>query len=118
LKTLLTVICLLLLLPAVRTEAEDRLNRAESFAAFWTRFKTAVAKNEKEVVVAMTKLPHFSRAELIGSIFNRGVQKCFAAAKPLTETDRDSYSVFCGEEYFFFEKVDGSYKLTDIGMND
>ena len=117
-KTLLTIICLLLLLPAVRTEAEDRLNRAESFTAFWTRFKSAVAKNEQEVVAAMTKLPHFSRAELIRSIFNRAVQKCFAAAKPVKETDRDSYSVICGEEIFVFEKVDGSYKLTDIGMND
>jgi len=117
-KTLVTVICLMVLLPAVRTEAEDRLDRAESFAAFWTRFKTAVAKNEKEVVVAMTKLPRFSRAELIGSIFNRAVQKCFAAAKPVKATDGDSYSVFCGEEYFYFEKVDRSYKLTDIGMND
>jgi hypothetical protein len=50
------------------------------------------------------------------SIFTRQVKKCFASAKPVR--DRDSYSVFCGEEYFFFEKVSGAYKLTDIGVND
>jgi hypothetical protein len=31
---------------------------------------------------------------------------------------RDSYSVFCGEEIFGFEKVNGEYRFTDIGMND
>jgi hypothetical protein len=27
-------------------------------------------------------------------------------------------TAFCGEEIFGFEKVNGAYKFTDIGMND
>jgi hypothetical protein len=100
---------------------DERPARTESFATFWAGFKSAVAKNDKEAILAATHLPSFklSKAAFIKtypSLFTRQVKKCFASAKPVR--DRDSYSVFCGEEYYFFEKVNGVYKLTDIGMND
>lgn len=50
------------------------------------------------------------------SYFTKEVKKCFATAKPVL--DRDSYSVFCGEEIFGFAKRDGEYRFTYIGMND
>jgi hypothetical protein len=103
--------------------AEKRPAQTESFAKFWATFKNAVAKNDKEAVLAATHLPSFqlSKAAFIkghSSLFSREVKKCFASAKPVADRDRGTYSVFCGEEYYFFEKVNGAYKLTDIGMND
>ena len=122
-KTLLITISLLL--PLLAGQAEERPAPPESFATFWAGFKSAVAKKDKEAVVAGTDLPSFypnkplAKAPFLkdyASIFSKEVQKCFATAKPVR--DRDSYSVFCGEEYYYFSKVNGIYKLTDIGMND
>ena len=116
------LVCALTLLSAQYiVNAEEGRAKAESFATFWAGFKSAVAKNDKEAVVAATHLPSFklSKAAFLKNyqaLFTREVKKCFASAKPVR--DRDTYSVFCGEEYYFFEKVNGAYKLTDIGMND
>ena len=44
------------------------------------------------------------------------MRKCLATAKP--GRDRDSFLVLCGEEIFYFGKVNGAYRFTDIGMND
>ena len=120
-QILLLVPALTFLFAAGLANGKERPAQTESFATFWAEFKSAVAKNDKEAVVAATHLPslHLSKAAFIKtypSIFTRQVKKCFASAKPVR--DRDSYSVFCGEEYYFFEKVNGAYKLTDIGMND
>ena len=107
----------------ISMSAGERPPQPESFATFWTRFKSAVAKNDKEAIAAATKLPFMGQqtkaAFLKGhpSRFTKEVRKCFATAKPEKEKD-DSYLVFCGEEIFYFEKVYGAYKFTDIGMND
>jgi len=108
-------------------EAKDPPPPAESFAAFWKEFQSAVAKNDQEAVAALSNLRlfyqngQFSKAAFLKeypSLFTRAVRKCLATAKPVKETDRDTYSAFCGEEIFGFEKVNGAYKFTDIGMND
>jgi len=100
---------------------------AGSFAAFWLQFKTAVAKDDKHAIAEMTKFPfpygtkHLSKAEFIkecGKLFDKKTRRCFPTAKPVKEDDRDSYSVFCGEDIFVFEKVNGEYRFSDIGMND
>ncbi|MEY2563200.1 MAG: hypothetical protein QOH88_1393 [Verrucomicrobiota bacterium] len=98
-----------------------------SFAAYWTEFKTAVAKGDKEKVASMTKFPFVNGSEQLtkadfikkyGTIFNEKTQKCFRNAKPVKDDKRDSYSVFCGSDIFVFEKVNGEYRLTDISEND
>jgi hypothetical protein len=101
---------------------------ARSFAAFWVQFKTAVAKDDKEAIAEMTRLPFvygtskpLSKADFIkecGKLFDQKTRKCFSKAKPIKEDNRDSYSVFCGEEIFVFAKVNGEYRFTDLGMND
>ena len=125
LRTLLLTISLLFSLAALH--AEERPAQPESFPTFWARFKSAVAKNDKEAVVAATHLPAIfpnnSRAkaaflESYPSIFTKTVRKGFLSAKPVRTPDRDSYSVFLGEEHFYFEKVNGAYKFTDFGPND
>lgn len=99
---------------------------ARSFAEFWVQFKAAVAEGDKEAIAEMTKFPFpygkpLSKADFIkqcGELFDQRTRRCFSKAKPVKEEDRDSYSVFCGEEIFVFEKVNGEYRFTDIGMND
>ena len=122
---LLIAILLSLALGAVR--ADDRRAPAESFATFWAGFKSSVLKNDKEAVLAATHLPSLfpkdphakaSFLKAYPSTFSKKVQKGFATAKPERTPDRDSYSVFCGEQYFYFEKVGGVYKFTDFGPND
>ena len=120
-KTLLITISLLLSLVALRAEEPPR---PESFAAFWAGFKSSVAKNDKEAVAAATKLPFMGQQAKTAflksypSYFGPEVRKCFATAKPVRQNGRDSFSVFCGEEIFGFEKVNGAYKFTSIDMND
>ena len=97
-----------------------------SFALFWTQFKTAVANKNKEAIVGMTKFPFFyrdnlTRADFIKQfdvIFNAKVRKCFQSAKPTKDTDRESYTIFCGEDIFTFSKENGEYRFTDVGVND
>jgi hypothetical protein len=125
LRTFLLTIFLLLSLVALR--AEERPAQHEPFAAFFARFKSAVAKNDKEAVAAATQLPAIypnnpqAKAAFLKdypSTFTKTVQKGFASAKPVRTPGRDSYSVFCGDQYFLFEKVNGVYKFTDFGPND
>ena len=121
-KTLLITISLLLSLVAL--QAEEPPARPESFATFWAAFKSAVAKNDKETVAAATKLPFMGQQAKAAflknypSYFSPEVRKCFATAKPAKQDGRDSFTVFCGEEIFSFEKVNGAYKFTSIDMND
>lgn len=123
---LATALTLLLVIdPASSAEIKPE---ARSFDAFWIQFKAAVARDDKEAVVAATDLrffnqnkhpKHVAKAAFIRdypSYFTKEVKKCFATAKPVL--NRDSYSVFCGEEIFEFAKRDGEYRFTYIGMND
>jgi hypothetical protein len=120
---LASTVFLFLLVPQL-LEAKDPPPSAE-FVAFWKEFRSAVAKNDQEAVAALSDLRlyyrngQFSKEAFLKEypfLFRRDVRKCFATAKP--ETDRDNYLVGCGEEIFYFGKVNGAYKFTDIGMND
>ena len=99
----------------------------ESFAPFWAQFKTAVASKNKEAIAAMTKFPFVYRSSILtkadfmkqcDAIFSAKVQRCLGNAKAVKADDRDSYSVFCGETIFVFEKGNGGYQFTDVGEND
>jgi len=92
---------------------------------FWTKFKTAVAKNDKETVASMTRLPFlFQGRELakpgfiqkFDAIFSVRVKRCFAKATLVKEGD--GFEVFCGQQIFLFEKVGAVYRFTEIGVND
>jgi hypothetical protein len=92
---------------------------------FWTQFKTAVAKNDKEAVASMTRLPFlFDSRELtkpafiqkLDAIFDSRAKRCFTKAAPVKEGD--GFEVFCGKQIFLFERVGGVYRFTEIGVND
>ena len=95
------------------------------FTAFWIKFKAAVARNDKNAVADMTKLPFMigstdlDRAGFIkqySSLFTPRVRRCFARAKPMK--DQEVYEIFCGQQIFLFGKVDGVYRFAEIGVND
>jgi hypothetical protein len=119
-----TLTLLLVIDPASSAEIKPE---ARSFGAFWIQFKAAVAKGDKAAIADMTKFPfvyltnQLSKTDFInqcGAIFGKKTQRCFSNAKPTKEDNRESYSVFCGEFIFVFEKVNGEYRFTDIGEND
>ena len=97
----------------------------EAGTQFWAKFKTAVLANDKEAVASMTRLPfmlqnkNLSKAQFIqkfGVLFDAKVKRCFAKAKLVKE--ENGFDVFCGQQIFLFEKVDGVYRFTEIGVND
>jgi hypothetical protein len=116
------LIVLLAFQPAGRAEVKPD---AGSFAAFWSQFKDAVLKGDKEAIAGMTKFPfsdnQLTKANFVkkcGEMFSAKVLRCFRSAKPVKDDKRDSYSVFCGETIFVFEKGKDGYQFTDLGVND
>lgn len=96
-----------------------------SFDAFWLKFKTAVAKKDKESIASMTKLPYLldskqlNKAQFIAKcdeLFPKSTVSCFTKAKPIV--DQGNYLVFCGEQIYCFNKVNGKWMFTEIGVND
>ena len=120
---LITILLLLLTLSSVSAQTPTT---AETFASFWTTFKAAVARNDKEAVADVTKLPFLydskerDRAgflKIYAELFTRKVRRCVATAKPKKEGQ--NYDVFCGELIFYFGKdTDGKFKLLEFGVND
>ncbi|MFN7928446.1 MAG: hypothetical protein U0Y68_10950 [Blastocatellia bacterium] len=98
-----------------------------SFAAFWNEFKAAVAKDDREAVAGMTKLPIYLANQeqmkpgflrLYPRLFPKKVQTCFASAKPVKEYNQESYSAFCGKSIYVFARDKGQWKFTDLGADD
>ena len=96
-----------------------------AFTAFWVKFKDAIAKNDKQRVADMTKLPFMiggidrDRAGFIKvypTLFTPRMRRCIARAKPLKE--QDYYEIFCGDQIFLFGKDNGIWKFVEIGVND
>ena|SRR5215216_1534204 len=106
--------------PHAQTNQKDK-----TFQSFWTKFKAAVTKNDKEAVASMTKLPFLfdskerTRPEFIriyDQLFDAKVRKCFASAKVLKEGD--VYEVFCAKRIFYFGEVNGGYRFTEFSADD
>jgi hypothetical protein len=96
-----------------------------AFDAFWLKFKTALQKNDKEAIASMTKLPYGydkpvkTKKEFMvqcDKIFPKKIRDCLLKQKPVQ--DKTTFSAFCGEDIYLFEKVNGNYLFTEIGVND
>ena len=100
--------------------------KPETFASFWKTFKAAIARNDKEAIADLTKLPFLYDSQerdragflkIYGQLFTRKVRRCIATAKPVKEGD--SYDVFCGELILYFSKdTEGKYQFREFGVND
>lgn len=96
-----------------------------TFDAFYAKFKTAVIKNDKQTVASLTKFPYLYDSKNLNkqqfvakynSLFPKGTVACFKKEKPIV--DKDIHEVFCGEAIYIFEKVNGKWLFTEIGVND
>jgi hypothetical protein len=101
-------------------------SKPEPFASFWKTFKAAIARNDKEAIADLTKLPFLYDSQerdragflkIYGQLFTRKVRRCIATAKPVKEGD--SYDLFCGQLIFYFSKdTEGKYQFREFGVND
>lgn len=94
---------------------------SQEFAKFWSKFRAAVIKNDREAVASMTKLPFFLSNEPLDKskfikrypkLFDREIRSCLMNEKPAE--DNESFSLFCGangDQGLLFEKVNGEYKF-------
>jgi hypothetical protein len=97
-----------------------------TFTSFWKTFKAAMARNDKQAVADVTKLPFLFESQerdragfikIYDQLFTRKIRRCIATAKPVKEGE--NYDVFCGGLIFYFGKdTDGKYKLLEFGVND
>jgi len=97
-----------------------------AFDAFWIKFKTALKTNDKDAISSMTRLPYLDNNDkkldkksfiaYCDKVFPKKIRDCLAKQKPVQ--DKTTFSAFCGEDIYLFEKVDGHYLFTEIGVND
>jgi len=117
------VLLLLVLLSSARGQTSKS---PETFSEFWKTFKAAVARNDKEAIADLTKLPFLYESKerdragfvkIYTQLFTRKIRSCIATAKATKEGE--NYDVFCGELIFYFGKdSDGKYKFLEFGVND
>ena len=122
-RQLATIVLLALSISIVSAQTSTN---TETFSSFWKTFKAAIARNDKEAVADLTKLPFLYDSQerdragflkIYGQLFTRKVRRCIATAKPVKEGD--SYDVFCGELILYFSKdTEGKYQLREFGVND
>ena len=124
-KVLLPAMLLMLAMGSVQAAQTKRTAAPPPYAAFWSEFKAAVIKGDSQKVASMTRFPFLFQNDeqneagfikKFNVLFPARVKSCFAKAKTVKE--RDGFEVFCGESIYLFEKVDGVYKFTEIGVND
>lgn len=117
------VVALLLLLPQANVAQGQAAQAKETFAAFWTRFKAALAKNDRQAIAAMTKhckcgqMPFDNDKQFLDEWYTaiRRNRACLARSKPFAH-NRQSYSVICrtdGDE-LVFERIGGEWKLINV----
>lgn len=120
------LLAIVLLLASLTLANAQTSTQPETFSTFWTSFKAAMARNDKEAIADVTKLPFLydskerDRAgfiQIFNQLFTRKIRQCIAKAKPVKEGE--NYDVFCGELIFYFGKdTDGKLKFLEFGVND
>ncbi len=115
----------LLLLSHANIAQGQTAQAKETFAAFWTKFKVALAKNDRQAIAAMTKhckcgqTPFDSDKEFLDEWYPaiRRNRACLARSKPFAH-NRQSYSVICrtdGDE-LLFERIGGEWKFINVNL--
>ncbi len=100
----------------------------DGFAAFWTQFKAAVAKSDQKAVSRMIKYPVLymdlrQAAEfpvIWKGAFTPAQRTCLGKQKPVKDTHEGevSYSAFCDDLIYVFDKDDARWRLTAFAVND
>lgn len=119
--------CLVAIPPANVPAVQDAA-ASPAMKQFWSKFQSAVAKNDREAVAASTKFPLLmpygvpsikTRAQLMrryGEIFDAETKKCFAGARPqVDDAKAKKFSINCGEAMmYWFEFSGGAYKFAAV----
>lgn len=121
----MTALLLLCFAPLSSTGARARQSK-EPFAPFWTRFKAALAKNDRKAVASMTRhckcgqMPFDTDEQFLDEWYDglRSKSRCLARAKPAayTREGKQTYSIICrtdGDE-LVFERIGGDWKLVNV----
>jgi hypothetical protein len=125
-KLVIRILIVAVLLGTISTSRSQNKATDPAFDSFWKTFKGAIAKNDKEAVADLTKLPFLYESKerdragfikIYPSLFTPRIRKCMATAKLVKE--QENYDVFCGQLIFYFGKdSDGKYKFLEFGVND
>ena len=117
---------IVLLAQSISIAPAQTSTKPETFATFWKTFKGAIARNDKEAIADLTKLPFLYDSQerdragflkIYGQLFTPKIRRCMATAKP--KKDADTYEVYCGELIFYFSKdTEGKYQFREFGVND
>lgn len=116
---------LIALLSLIALSASAAFAKDAEFDAYWTKFKAALQKNDKEAIASMTRLPYdtydtkLDRKKFIvycDKIFSK--KKRDALLKQTPVKDKTAWMVFVNDDIYIFEKVKGTYLFTEIGVND
>lgn len=86
------------------------------WASFWAKFKTAVVNGDKQTVLSLSDSPQMP-ADYAALFGTRAKKRCFARARPVKD-EQGGYSVFCGEQGYYFKKVGGRFRFTETFAND
>ncbi|HXQ09838.1 MAG TPA: hypothetical protein VN805_02445 [Caulobacteraceae bacterium] len=101
----------------------------DGFAAFWSKFAVAVAKDDKAALASMTTLGPglddndtpltFGRVHAL--LLQPAARKCLAKGKPQSEVDGAgavTYAVVCGQVIYVFSKTGAVWRWTDSSPDD
>jgi len=93
----------------------------DGFAAFWQRFRAAVAHDSESEVRVLTRLPFLFEGEPHGAdrfsrvyaaLFDSDARACLAKAEPKPE--QGMYMAFCGPIVFVFAREGETWKLAEF----
>ncbi len=97
---------------------------APGFDRFLADFRHALARNDGAGVAVLTRLPFLFEGELrdrqgfaavYPRLFDAGVRRCLARAKPVAEDG--AQVLFCRPYAFYFRPVDGAWRLVEFGAD-
>ncbi len=114
----LVAVLSLLLLPQVGQTAQAK----ETFAAFWTRFKAALAKDDRPAIAAMTKhckcgqMPFDNDKQFLDEWYPaiRRNRACLARSKPIARGKQNSVICRTDGDELLFERIGGEWKLINV----
>ena len=95
-----------------------------AFPAFWSDFRAVIAKRDSQALTLLIKRPPVAEIRPVTpddyvKDMARTLLKfrtCLAKAKP--QKDGENYSVFCGEQGMYFERVGDEFKFVEFFAND
>ena len=124
--TVIAAALLILLSTAFMAQGQTTPNK-ETFAAFWTRFKAALTKNDRPAIAGMTKHCKCGQTpfendklfldEWYGKL--RRNRACLERARPIAaQGKKQSYSIICrtDDDELVFERIGGEWKFINVNI--